>query len=125
MVGGCIIPRRDSHLLQLYAFLQKLILMLAEPPATASPNPWGSVEPSLRTTELYQLLIKNLQPTICQPVECLLAPVILVCKCRYGTVIATTKRSFNNKLNKIFLLNLIIELFIDNYVTQQTLLNFF
>ena len=31
MVGGCIIPRRDSHLLQLYAFLQKLILILAEP----------------------------------------------------------------------------------------------
>ena len=29
--GGCIIPRRDSHLLQLYAFLQKLILILAEP----------------------------------------------------------------------------------------------
>ena len=22
--GGCIIPRRDSHLLQLYAFLQNL-----------------------------------------------------------------------------------------------------
>ena len=31
MVGGCIIPRRDSHLLQLHAFLQKLILILAEP----------------------------------------------------------------------------------------------
>ena len=31
MVGGCIIPCRDSHLLQLYAFLQKLILILAEP----------------------------------------------------------------------------------------------
>ena len=31
MVGGCIIPRRDSHLLQLYVFLQKLILILAEP----------------------------------------------------------------------------------------------
>ena len=31
MVGGCIIPRRGSHLLQLYAFLQKLILILAEP----------------------------------------------------------------------------------------------
>ena len=31
MVGGCIIPRRDSYLLQLYAFLQKLILILAEP----------------------------------------------------------------------------------------------
>ena len=31
MVGGCIIPRRDSHLLQLYAFLQKLILISAEP----------------------------------------------------------------------------------------------
>ena len=29
--GGCIIPRRDTHLLQLYAFLQKLILILAEP----------------------------------------------------------------------------------------------
>ena len=31
MVGGCVIPRRDSHLPQLYAFLQKLILILAEP----------------------------------------------------------------------------------------------
>ena len=31
MVGGCIIPRRESHLLQLYAFLQKLILILVEP----------------------------------------------------------------------------------------------
>ena len=31
MVGGCIIPRRDSHILQLYTFLQKLILILAEP----------------------------------------------------------------------------------------------
>ena len=30
MVGGCIIPRRVSHLLQLYAFLQKRILILAE-----------------------------------------------------------------------------------------------
>ena len=57
MVGGCIIPRRDSHLLQLYAFLQKLILILAEPPATASPNPWGSVEPSLRTTGLVAFTI--------------------------------------------------------------------
>ena len=45
MVGGCIIPRRDSHLLQLYAFLQKLILILAEP--LLQPH-----EPSLRTTAL-------------------------------------------------------------------------
>ena len=29
--GGCNIPRSDSHLLQLFAFLQKLILILAEP----------------------------------------------------------------------------------------------
>ena len=29
--GGCIIPRRDTHLLQLYAFLQKLFLIFAEP----------------------------------------------------------------------------------------------
>ena len=78
MVGGCIIPRRDSHLLQLYAFLQKLILILAEPllqphrtPATASPNPWGSVEPSLRTTGLkyqnrifYFVLIKTIKKNL-------------------------------------------------------------
>ena len=52
MVGGCIIPRRDSHLLQLYAFLQKLILILAEPLLQRHRTPGGSVEPSLRTTGL-------------------------------------------------------------------------
>ena len=39
--GGCIIPRRDTHLLQLYAYLQKLILILAEPLLYSLTEPLG------------------------------------------------------------------------------------
>ena len=57
MVGGCIIPRRDNHLLQLYAFWQKLILIFAEP--LLQPHRTPGVEPSLRTTSLDTSLTKT------------------------------------------------------------------
>ena len=52
MVGGCIIPRRDSHFLQLYAFLQKLILILAEPLLQPHRTPGVRSNSSLRTTAI-------------------------------------------------------------------------
>ena len=53
---------RMHHSTQRYSFTTTACLFaktdsdLSRTPATASPNPWGSVEPSLRTTVLERSL---------------------------------------------------------------------
>ena len=55
--------REMHHSTQRYSFTTTVCLFtktysdLSRTPATASPNPWGSVEPSLRTTALVTRII--------------------------------------------------------------------